>query len=121
MISIIHLGNGGRYTNYLKETIKVIARLRPIQLLSSLPVGAANRTYRIAIDASGTALDSKTLTKLLTTKSAMQFVIGDSRGLQHDVIDGCDVVYSISSLPVSHQIEAAILAEQIEHITVYGE
>jgi 23S rRNA pseudoU1915 N3-methylase RlmH len=120
MLNIVHLGNGGRYTNYLKETIKLIARIRPIQLSASLPSGGT-RPFRVAIDKSGTPLTREALARLMREREDITFVVGDSRGQRPETLAACDAVFSVSSLPVTHQIEAAILAEQIEMVAIYGE
>ena len=118
MLSIVHLGGGGKYANYLKEAAKRISRLRPIQVLTATPTGT--KSFRVAVHASGEPLTREELTNLMA-RDDIAFIIGDSRGIRPEVLSSCHAVYSVSPLPVSHQIEAAILAEQIEQIAVNGQ
>lgn len=117
MLQIAYLGGGGKYANYMKEAVKRILRLRAIKLQNTLP--GSTKGTRIAIHHSGIPLEQAELNILLSQEDVC-FVIGDSRGLTEDFLKSCHKVYSVSSLPVSHPLEAAILTEQIERITIYG-
>jgi hypothetical protein len=110
MIHIVHRGMGGRYTSYIQESVRKIARKRPITISSSAPTKPG---YRVAVSGVGGALTPAALRAMLG-RQTVTFYFGDSRGIPDDVVAAADAVVSVSSLPIPHQIEAAILAEEIE-------
>lgn len=119
MINIIYFGSGSKYANYLKDSIKRISRVRGVNLSNNI-VSASNAGKKVAIHQSGAPLTYETLTTLLANEH-INFVIGDSRGIRSEILGDCDLIFSVSSLAIPHAIEAAILAEQIEKISIQGD
>ena len=112
MIYIVHRGLGGRYATYLRESVKRISRKRTISLSNDSPVKPG---YKVAICQNGTPITQKQMREMLD-KDCVTFYVGDSRGLGKDIIENSDMVMSISQLPIPHQLEAAIVVDQLENI-----
>jgi len=114
MIYLIHRGWGGKYTNYIAQTIKNINLMRKCDFTPYPPLGSAKK---IAIHHSGKPLDSTMLENYLS-QPKVSFYFGDSKGLPTEILSDADDVVSVSTLPVSHQLEAAILTSAIESLLI---
>ncbi len=112
MIHIVHRGIGGKYATYLRESVKRISRRRSVHLSSDNP---ARPGFRVAVCQSGDPLTQKQIKDILG-KDCVTFYLGDSKGLPKEIIDASDAVMSISQLPIPHQLEAAIVVDQLENI-----
>lgn len=112
MIHIVHRGLGGKYTNYAQDSVKRMRRIRAVDLSNSIP---ARPGFSIAVCRDGKPVTRDTLCHFLENEHVTIY-IGDSKGLPDEIVDGSDAVVSVSSLPVPHQLEAAIIIEQIENI-----
>lgn len=109
MINIVYRGQGGSYANYLRQSIKKIAAHRQASISLNPP---SKPGYRVAIAAGCEPLTASTMSQILE-RSQVTFFVGDSRGLPAEIVCCCDAAFSVSSLPVGHQFEAAILADQM--------
>jgi len=116
MIRFIHRGMGGKYTNYISQAIRNIARCQAIEFSSNTP---SSPGYRVAISKSGQPLTASELKDILS-KQNITFFLGDSKGLPKEILDESDAVYSVSSLNVPHQLEAAILIGEVESLLRAG-
>ena len=112
MIYIVHRGLGGRYATYLRESVKRISRKRTISLSQDNPTRPG---YKVAVCQSGSPMTQKQIRDMLE-KDCVTFYVGDSKGLPDDIVSNSDMVMSISQLPIPHQLEAAIVVDQLENI-----
>lgn len=109
MINFVYRGLGSKYTQYIRDGIKRIDRRRTAYLLTEYS-GAG---YAVAIHHSGEALTVEQLRELLV-KPKLTFHVGDSRGMPEEILNASNAVYSVSGLPIHHQMEMAILVEEVE-------
>lgn len=116
MIHIVHRGLGGKYATYMRESVKRISRRRSVNLSCDSPTKPG---YRVAVCQSGQPYTQSQIKDILD-KECVTFYLGDSRGLPQDIIESSDAVMSISQLPIPHQLEAAIVVDQLEHIVFEG-
>lgn len=112
MIHFIHRGKGGRYSQYIDATLKKINRLREIDFSSKHPVRPG---YKMAVNHTGSALTVDML-KAFLARDEVTFLLGDSKGMPEEWLADADIVCSVTTLPVSHEMEAAIMSDQIEKI-----
>ena len=112
MIYIVHRGMGGKYTTYLRESVKRISRRRSVDLSNDAPVKPG---FRVAVCHAGTPLTQDKIKDILG-KECVTFFLGDSRGLPQEIVDSSDAVVSVSALPIPHQLEAAIVVDQLESL-----
>ena len=117
MIYFVHRGMGGRYTSYVQDSIRKINRVRPILLSSTSPPKPG---FRVVICQSGSPLTEDGMRSLLNQED-VTFYFGDSRGMPAELISGSDCVVSVSSLPVPHQMEAIIVADQVGRLVIHAE
>lgn len=114
MIYLIHRGWGGRYTNYVSQNIKSISRMRRMELTSQEP---ANSGYKVVVSSTGVPVNDVNL-KAILDNPRVSFYIGDSKGVPESVFNQADEIISVSSLQISHQLEAANLTAAIEKILI---
>lgn len=81
------------------------------------PQEPANSGYRVVISSSGTPISESKL-KAILEKPRVSFYIGDSKGIPDSVLNQADEIVSLSSLNISHQLEAANLTSAIEDILI---
>ena len=109
MIQFVHRGLCGKYSAYLRDSVKAINRLRYAVLTEQ---AKTDNTHKVGIDKSGTVISEADLDHMLAQPKLTIF-FGDSNGLPADILASCDEVYRISLLPIPHQFEATIITEQI--------
>ena len=114
MIHFIHRGLGGRYSNYIQQSLKRCQGRRPVEIANKRP---GRRGYTVAVSHTGEPLTLEELRSLLDRKE-VTFYIGDSKGLPEDWVQEADCVRSVATLPVSHEVEASIVAEKIEKLVL---
>ena len=114
MINFVHKGMGGQYATYVKQTVQKIARLRDARLSSDASSASG---YRVAVCATGAPLTIDDIEAILRHRK-VTFFLGDSAGLDPSILSSSDKVVSVSSLPVAHHMEAAIIADQVEKALV---
>lgn len=88
-----------------REGAQILAKLNP-------------RSYVIALDVAGKALDSTGLAQLFSDlclggTSDTTFIIGGSMGLSPEVLARCDLCLSFSAFTFPHQLMRVVLLEQI--------
>ena len=114
MIYLIHRGWGGKYTNYVAQTVKNINLMRRLEFTQYAPMSGGKK---VAIHHSGKPLDSTMLLNYLS-QPKVSFYLGDSKGLPSNVLSEADEIVSLSPLNISHQLEAAILTSAIESLLI---
>ena len=117
MIYFVHRGMGGRYTSYVNDAVKKISRVRPILFSANSPHSPG---LRVAVCQSGTPLTEERM-RIFLAQENVTFYFGDSRGMPVEIVSSSDCAVSVSSLPVSHQIEAAIVADQVSRLLINSE
>lgn len=74
-------------------------------------------SYSIALDLSGTALDSidfsRKIEAISSINSSITFIIGGSLGLSQSVLNACNYKLSFSKMTFPHQLIRIFLLEQI--------
>lgn len=75
------------------------------------------KACKIVLDVIGGSFNSQQFTKLIETNLAqsknIQFIIGGAFGLDKSIIDKADILLSLSSMTLPHQMAKIILLEQI--------
>ena len=69
--------------------------------------------YNVALDVKGKKVDSFKFSKLLETRSTVNFFIGGAYGFETEFLQKCDVKISLSELTMAHKIANLVLLEQI--------
>ena len=110
MVRFVHRGLGGKYSTYVRDSIRAISRIRTTELTDR---SSSTKGFKVAIINHGTPL-TETMVSDFLKKPELTFYFGDSCGLPADIVEACDVSCSVSSLPVAHQLEAAIVIQQVE-------
>lgn len=112
MIEFYHLGHGGRYTQYLNDTVRKISRRRPA-LIGAKRQGT--RSHTVVITQGAPPLTEGRLRTILAGRE-VTFILGDSRGVPSALVSEADEAVSLSQLCLPHHLEAAVLVEQVERI-----
>ena len=112
MVRLYYRGKGSRQSTFLSEKTKRIARRRDFSFQSSRP---ARLGYSVVISNEGIPLTRERLRTLLH-REEITFIIGDANGLPEDLKRDANEIVSVSPLPVSHALEASILAEVMDSV-----
>lgn len=97
-----------------KETDDVVKSAEAVQLLDQ----SSMANFCVALDPSGTPMDSEGLAKMFTRWDhqgigTVCFLIGGHAGLHRSVLQRADLILSLSRLTFTHEMTRMILLEQL--------
>ena len=75
--------------------------------------------FKVSICNSGQPLTENKIKEILA-RDCVTFFVGDSRGLPKEIIESSDEVVSVSELSIPHQIQTAIILDQLENLIIQG-
>ncbi len=80
--------------------------------------GCRNTSFLVALDASGTSLDSVAFAGCISDweergLGSVHFIVGGHLGLHRNVLDRADFVLSLSAMTFTHEMVRLILLEQV--------
>ena len=108
----------GRYGNFDLEFLKAGDSVGVSAALLERSAGS----FRIAMDERGKALTTRDWADQFTTLEmrgevkAVSFLIGASDGHTPEFLETCDLVWSLSSLTMQHELALVVLLEQLYRV-----
>lgn len=110
MVKFIHLGTGGTHTKHVTEELRRASRVRSCRLYNS-PATSGDYTV-VLTENCHNILSSDDMKRILAHETVI-FVIGDANGVPDSITNMADETYSLCAIPLTHQLQALILAESL--------